>query len=79
VTCPPEILPVLSRVRPERTDDEEGTFYGSADIGFLREHEAGLTTAEVCRRHGFSAATFYKWKAKYVGLDVSKAKRLKAL
>jgi putative transposase len=48
-------------------------------IGFLREQEAGLTTAEVCRRHGFSAATFYKWKAKYGGLDVSEAKRLKAL
>ena len=37
-------------------------------IGFLREQEAGVTTAEVCRRHGFSAATFYKWKAKYGGL-----------
>jgi len=48
-------------------------------IGFLREQEAGVTTAEVCRRHGFSAATFYKWKAKYGGLDVSEAKRLKAL
>jgi putative transposase len=46
-------------------------------IGFLREQEAGVTTAEVCRRHGFSAATFYKWKAKYGGLDVSEAKRLK--
>jgi len=48
-------------------------------IGFLREQEAGVTTAEVCRRHGFSAATFYKWKVKYGGLDVSEAKRLKAL
>jgi putative transposase len=48
-------------------------------IGFLREQEAGVTTAEVCRRHGFSAATFFKWKAKYGGLDVSEAKRLKAL
>ena len=48
-------------------------------IGFLLEQEAGVTTAEVCRRHGFSAATFYKWKAKYGGLDVSEAKRLKAL
>ena len=48
-------------------------------IGFLREQEAGLTTAEVCRRHGFSPATFYKWKARYGGLEVSEAKRLKAL
>ena len=48
-------------------------------IGFLREQEAGMTTTEVCRRHGFSPATFYKWKSKYSGLDVSEAKRLKAL
>ncbi len=34
-------------------------------IGFLREQKAGVTTAEVCRRHGFSPATFYEWKAKY--------------
>jgi putative transposase len=48
-------------------------------IGILREHEAGATTAEVCRRHGISDATFYKWKAKYGGMDVSDAKRLKGL
>jgi putative transposase len=48
-------------------------------IGFLREQESGMTTAEVCRRHGFSEATFYKWKSKYGGLEVSEAKRLKAL
>jgi len=48
-------------------------------IGVLREHEAGATTAEVCRRHGISDATFYKWKAKYGGMDVSDAKRLKGL
>jgi putative transposase len=48
-------------------------------IGILREHEAGATTAEVCRRHGISDATFYKWKAKYGGLEVSEARRLKAL
>jgi len=48
-------------------------------IGILREQEAGLKTADVCRKHGISGATFYKWKAKYGGLDVSDAKRLKAL
>ena len=48
-------------------------------IGILREQEAGAKTADVCRKHGISGATFYKWKAKYGGLDVSDAKRLKAL
>ena len=48
-------------------------------IGILREQEAGLATAEVCRRHGVSSATFYKWKAKCGGMDVSEARRLKAL
>ena len=48
-------------------------------IGILREQEAGVATAEVCRRHGVSPATFYKWKAKFGGLDVSEARRLKAL
>ena len=48
-------------------------------IGILREQEAGMATAEVCRKHGISEATFYKWKAKYGGLDVSDARRLKAL
>ncbi len=48
-------------------------------IGLLKEQEAGAATADVCRRHGISSATFYKWKAKYGGLEVSEAKRLKAL
>ena len=48
-------------------------------IGILREQEAGAATADVCRKHGISTATFYKWKAKYGGLDVSEARRLKVL
>jgi len=48
-------------------------------IAILREHEAGSKTGDVCRKHGISSATFYKWKAKYGGLEVSDAKRLKAL
>ena len=48
-------------------------------IGVLREQEAGATTADVCRKHGISSATFYKWKARYGGLEVSDAKRLKSL
>jgi putative transposase len=48
-------------------------------IAILREQEAGAPTAEVCRKHGISSATFYKWKAKFGGLDVSDARRLKTL
>ncbi len=48
-------------------------------IGILKEQESGMKTADVCRRHGVSEATFYKWKSKYGGLQVSEAKRLKAL
>lgn len=48
-------------------------------IGVLREQEAGAKTSDVCRKHGISSATFYKWKAKYGGLEVSDAKRLRSL
>ena len=48
-------------------------------IRVLKEQEAGERTADVCRRHGVSQATFYKWKAKFGGMDVSDARRLKAL
>jgi len=48
-------------------------------IAILREQEAGAKTADVCRKHGISGATFYKWKSKFGGLDVSDARRLKIL
>jgi putative transposase len=48
-------------------------------IGILREQEAGVPVADLCRKHGLSSPTFYKWKAKYGGLDVSEARRLKVL
>ena len=48
-------------------------------IAILREQEAGVPVMDLCRKHGLSSPTFYKWKAKYGGLDVSEARRLKAL
>jgi putative transposase len=48
-------------------------------IAILHEQEAGARTEEVCRRHGISTTTFYKWKARYGGLEVAEARRLKAL
>lgn len=48
-------------------------------IGILREQEAGAKTADVCRKHGISPTTFFKWKSKYGGLDMSEARRLKLL
>jgi putative transposase len=48
-------------------------------IGVLKQAEAGIKTAEICRQHGISNATFYKWKGKYGGLEVSEARRLRQL
>jgi putative transposase len=48
-------------------------------IGILKERQAGLPVAELCRKHGVSDATFYTWRAKYGGMDVSDARRLKTL
>lgn len=48
-------------------------------IGILKEHQAGLSATELCRKYGVSDATFYKWRSKYGGMDVPEAKRLKSL
>ncbi len=48
-------------------------------IGILKEHEAGVSVADLCRKHGVSDASIYNWKARFGGMDVSEARRLKAL
>lgn len=48
-------------------------------IAILREHEAGVSTKELCRKHGMSSAAFYTWKAKFGGMDVSDAQKLRGL
>ena len=48
-------------------------------VGILKEHQAGMSAADLCRKHGVSDATFYKWRSKYGGMEVSNAKKLRAL
>ena len=59
-------------MKPKRFTEEQ-------IIGFLREAEAGLPIAELCRKHAFSEASYYLWRSKFGGMSVSDAKRLKAL
>jgi putative transposase len=72
ITPQPQPLVVFRDIRKSRFSEEQ-------IIGILKEHQAGLAVAEICRRHGISDATFYTWRSKYGGLEVSEAKRLKAL
>ena len=48
-------------------------------IGILKEHQTGMSAADLCRQHGISDATFYKWRSKYGGMEVSEARKLKVL
>ena len=56
-----------------------GRFSESQIIGILKQQEAGMKTADICREHGISQATFYNWKSKYGGMEASDAKRLRDL
>lgn len=58
---------------------KEARFTQEQIIGILKEHQAGATAADLCRRHGISDATFCTWRSKYGGMEVSEARRLKAL
>lgn len=66
---------------PTKETDEmkRSRFSEEQIIAVLKEQEAGMPMADVCRRHGISSATFYKWKSKYGGLEVSDARRLRQL
>ena len=57
----------------------KGRFTEEQIIKVLKEHAAGLSASDVCRKHGISDATFYKWRSRYGGMEVSDARRLKAL
>jgi putative transposase len=65
--------------QPRGPETKLSRFTEDQIIGILKEHEAGVSVADLCRKHGVSGATVYKWKAKYGGMDFCEAKRLKGL
>jgi putative transposase len=77
----PVSLSSLEFALAQREDQsmKRGRFSEEQIIGILKEHEAGVSVADLCREHGVSDASIYKWKARFGGMDVSEAKRLRAL
>jgi putative transposase len=72
--------PILGRVRSLReTDKRKSRFTEEQIIKVLKEHAAGLSAGDVCRKYGISDATFYKWRSRYGGMEISDARKLKAL
>ena len=69
----------LSLRKPSATSAGSSPSTSTFALSILKEHEAGVGTEELCRRHGISEQTFYRWKAKYGGLEVGDAQKLKAL
>lgn len=63
----------------EDQDMKRSRFSEEQIISILKEHEAGIPVAELCRKHGVSDASIYKWKSRFGGMEVSEAKRLRAL
>jgi putative transposase len=66
-------------INQKETDVKKKRYSEEKIIGILREAEAGMSVADVCRKHGVSAASFYLWRTKYAGMQVSDAKRLREL
>lgn len=81
VTCSPEkpLFWSLSVLHLRRQTIKRLRFTEEQIIGILKEHQAGLGAKELCRKHGISDATFCKWRSKYGGMDLSDARKLKAL
>ncbi len=70
----------MSSLQPRRGERKKGTRHSEEQIiAILKQGEAGLTTAELCRQHGITEQTYYRWKAKYGGMDSGDAKKLRQL